>query len=286
MSQAPLDRLVALPGRPALAVRSWTGPGPDRYLLVHGLASNLAMWDGVAAELAASGATVHAVDLRGHGRSEKPEQGYRTDEVLADLLALVTALGGAPYVWAGQSWGGNLVVELAARRPELVRAVCGVDGGFLDLQQRFPRWPDCREQLAPPPSTGLPLTELERRFRGAHPSWPETGINGALGCFEVRADGTVAPWLTLPRHLEVLRGLWEHHPGPALAALTMPALLLLARTPGAAAFATEKQHAVERLTQTAPKVQVRWLEGDHDLHAQHPSAVAAALVALAEASGD
>ena len=41
-------------------------------------------------------------------------------------------------------------------------------------------------------------------IRAMHPDWPETGIPGTLANVEVRADGTIAPWLTLDRHLAIL----------------------------------------------------------------------------------
>ena len=50
---------------------------PVPFLLVHGLASNARMWDGVAQRLADAGHPVATVDLRGHGRS-KPRRSMRT----------------------------------------------------------------------------------------------------------------------------------------------------------------------------------------------------------------
>jgi len=45
------------------------------FVLVHGLASNARLWDGVARRLAGAGHSSAAVDLRGHGRSDKPDTG-------------------------------------------------------------------------------------------------------------------------------------------------------------------------------------------------------------------
>ena len=60
-----------------LHVRHWPGE-PDRtpFLLVHGLSSNARLWDGVATRLAAAGYPAYAVDLRSHGESERPPDGY------------------------------------------------------------------------------------------------------------------------------------------------------------------------------------------------------------------
>jgi pimeloyl-ACP methyl ester carboxylesterase len=247
------------------------------FVLVHGLASNLRMWDGVAAELSGAGHRVVAVDLRGHGRSDKPDGGYDVPDVAADLRALVQALGlEQPWV-AGQSWGGNVVLELAWASPGDVAGVACVDGGWIELADRFADWDACRRQLTPPPTAGMAATELEQRFRAMHPSWPEAGIAGALACFERRPDGTVAPWLTLERHLMVLQGLWQHRPSSRYPEVTVPVLLVPARRPGDDGLGgTDAVAAAARALPTSRTVAI---DGDHDLHAQHPEQVAAALLA-------
>ncbi len=255
-----------------LHTRRWDGGDGAPFVLVHGLASNARLWDGVAAELAAAGHPVVAVDQRGHGQSSKPDDGYDMTTVTDDLAELVTATGFDRPVLVGQSWGGNVVVELAARFPGRARALGCVDGGAIELRRQFPDWEGCATALRPPPLAGTPLTEVERMLRGMHPDWPETGIQGALACFEVRDDGTVAPWLTLDRHLLVLRGLWEHRPTERFPLIEEPALFLFAGDPG--------RRAVD-LSGLAD-VRVEWIDGDHDLHAQHPVRVAGLLRTLAD----
>src|SRR5881409_4538231 len=93
------------------------------FVLVHGLASNARLWDGVAEHLHAAGHTVVVIDQRGHGRSDAPETGYDLETAVADLLALINALELDRPVLAGQSWGGNVVLELGWRRPEVVREI-------------------------------------------------------------------------------------------------------------------------------------------------------------------
>ena len=155
-----------------------------------------------------------------------------------------------------------------------------MDGGWLEPSGTFPTWEACRDALRPPALSGLHLSEIEGYVRGAHPDWPETGIRGTLANFEVRGDGTVAPWLTLDRHLAVLRGLWEHHPSMRYPSVTVPVLLAPAdgdgdpRAPG-------KRDAVERAMAALPKARVRWFRGDHDIHAQHPVELADEMATLA-----
>src|SRR5947207_2594292 len=76
-----------------LHVRHWPGE-PDRtpFLLVHGLSSNARLWDGVATRLAAAGYPAYAVDLRSHGESERPPDGYDTATAAADVAAVADTL--------------------------------------------------------------------------------------------------------------------------------------------------------------------------------------------------
>jgi lipase len=75
------------------------------------------------AERLAGGRRVVALDLRGHGRSEW-EPPWGLDTHVDDLLETAGALGIERAAWIGHSFGGRLVIELAARVPERVeRAV-------------------------------------------------------------------------------------------------------------------------------------------------------------------
>jgi pimeloyl-ACP methyl ester carboxylesterase len=252
----------------ALDVRVWPRGIGRPFLLVHGLASNARMWDGVVAHLGDRGHPAATVDLRGHGQSDKPDHGYDMARVADDLAAVVTSIGWERPVVVGQSWGGNVVLELAARHPRLVGGAVGVDGGTIELSRRFDDWDACAAALAPPPTAGTPAAELERMLRAMHTDWPDTGIAGMLANWEVRTDGTVAPWLTVDRHLQVLRGLWEHHPSALYSAVTVPVLLI-----PVAGRHDDTDEAVGLLRHG----RIRRLEGDHDLHAQHPDLVAAVM---------
>jgi len=264
-----------------LHVRRWAGGERRPVLLVHGLASNARLWDGVAAVLSGAGHPVAAVDLRGHGRSAKPDEGYDVATVAGDLRSLLDVLAWDRPVVAGQSWGGNVALELAAAWPGAVGALAGVDGGTIELHRRFPTWEACAAALRPPPLAGIPRATIERMLREMHPDWPDSGIEGQLACFEVRADGTVAPWLTLERHLLALRGLWGHRPGERYADVAVPTLLLGADPgPAAADSHEEKTAGIDAAAAVLSDARVEWMRGDHDLHAQHPVAVAELLVEL------
>src|SRR3954463_3902204 len=69
--------------------RDWAGD--DRrpaVLLVHALAMDTSMWDGVAAALDRY-ARLIAVDCRGHGKSGKPPGPYTTERFAKDFAGLL-----------------------------------------------------------------------------------------------------------------------------------------------------------------------------------------------------
>ena len=251
------------------------------FLLVHGLASNARMWDGVAEVLADAGHPVVAVDQRGHGRSSKPDEGYDFDTIVSDLVALIAALGWVRPVVAGQSWGGNVAIELGASHPELAGAIAAVDGGFIELGDRFRTWDECRLALAPPKLVGTPAVTMEQWLRGGHPSWPESGITGSMANFEVRTDGTIAPWLSFERHMMILEALYAHRPSERYAQLTVPTMLIPADT-GDVAWTHDKRAAVDEALKRLEHGAVRWFSpADHDIHAQYPVELAEVLLELA-----
>ncbi|HVA76015.1 MAG TPA: alpha/beta hydrolase [Acidimicrobiales bacterium] len=243
-------------------------------LLVHGLASNARLWDGVADRLAASGHPVVAVDQRGHGRSEKPGDGYDFQTLTADLLALVDHYGWDRPLAAGQSWGANVVLELAALHPDAVSAVALIDGGTHDLADGFADWPTCEAALAPPPLDGMPAARVESHIRNSHPGWPEQGVEGTLANMEFLPDGTIRPWLSREDHMVILRHLWEHKPSTRFAEMSVPVLIIPARDESNQRWMQGKRDSVERAAKLLPRSVVHWIDGDHDLHAQHPDVVA------------
>ena len=242
-------------------------------VLIHGLASNALLWQGAAHEFMTMGHAVVAIDLRGHGLSEKPDDGYDMQSVTKDVVGVLRALADQGYdrpVVVGQSWGGNIVVELAHTHPELVRGVVAVDGGFLELQTHFPQWEECSIALRPPNLLGTPAARMRGYMQSSHPDWPQSGIDGSMANFEHLADGTIRPWLTLDRHLMILRGLWEHKPTHIYDDISVPVMFVPAEGPGGV-FSETKRHAIEHALQRVPKVRVEWFSpADHDLHAQHP----------------
>lgn len=245
-------------------------------LLVHGLASNARLWDGVAADLAERGHPVLAVDQRGHGLSSKPDDGYDFATITRDLHRLMERMGWAQRrpVVAGQSWGGNVVLDLAAGQGDGLGAVVLVDGGTIELKDRFADWPTAEAALAPPPLAGTPRDQIEAWVRAAHPDWPEVAVQGTLANMEVLEDGTVRPWLSRSHHMTILRHLWEHSPRSLYPRVSAAVVLVMADDGANPRWMAGKKAEVGWALAGLARAEAHWIEGDHDLHAQHPARIA------------
>jgi alpha-beta hydrolase superfamily lysophospholipase len=110
--------------------QSWRPAGPVRAVLInlHGLGDHSGLYPTVAEHFPARGIAVHAMDLRGNGRSggqrayvERWEE-YRED--LACFAGLVREEeGGRPLFLLGNSLGGLIALDYAIHHPEGLRGV-------------------------------------------------------------------------------------------------------------------------------------------------------------------
>ena len=268
----PVEGRVTVEHGVSVRTLTWGTPSSEypSLLLVHGLASNAHLWDGVGAELVKRGWHAVAVDQRGHGRSDRPDHGYDFDTICRDLTKVMDHHQLERPLAVGQSWGGNVVVELAWAHAETILGAVAVDGGLIELGARFQQWDDCADALRPPTLVGTPLRRFEAAIRAAHPDWPEAGLQGVLACFDVRDDGTIAPYLTLERHLAILRALWGHRPSERFADIERPVMFVLADS-GDAVWAGDKRAAAHHALVSLRRGRVTWMPGaHHDLHAQRP----------------
>jgi pimeloyl-ACP methyl ester carboxylesterase len=101
-----------------LAYQEWGDGAP--LLALHGHLGSGLVWERLARAL--PGWRVVAPDQRGHGRTG-PGPDYSREGYVTDAAGFVEELGLAPAVVLGHSLGGVNAYQLAARRPELVRAV-------------------------------------------------------------------------------------------------------------------------------------------------------------------
>jgi len=269
---------VAVPaGDVMLGARHWPGaPTNVPVLLVHGLASNARVWDGVAAALAAGGRQVLAVDLRGHGTSASVPDPAGFDPILVaarDLAWVCASLRWSHAVLVGHSLGANITLQLAVDCPDLVAGLALVDGGWLHESDRWDDLDAVWRTKAPPDLTGWDLDGVREVLTGAHPDWAAQAVESTLANLEQRPDGTLRPWLTPERHRGWWASLLAHRPRELHQRVRCRTVLLAAgdRPDAPTRDAASALPDAELLTFPA---------GEHDLHLQFPDRVAAAIARL------
>jgi len=89
-------------------------------LLLHGHTLDHRVFDGLAGDLLAAGFRVIRPDLRGHGRSTRPPQGYHWSDHSADVEAVLDDAGVDRAAIVGFSLGGGIALETALERSDRV----------------------------------------------------------------------------------------------------------------------------------------------------------------------
>ncbi len=143
------DNVPAQTQQLALAVGesgSAAAPPERTFLMVHGITANLHFWDVIARALLQTSPEplrIIALDLRGRGDSDKPDQPYSMAVHAADIAGLLNALGiSEPINYVGHSLGAHIGTVFASSYPERVRRLVLIDGGA-----RLPS--DVGESIAP-----------------------------------------------------------------------------------------------------------------------------------------
>ncbi|WP_242342635.1 alpha/beta fold hydrolase [Anaeromyxobacter terrae] len=103
----------------------------EPVVLVHGSWGDHHGWDAVAPQLAERRAVV-AYDRRGHGLSAAARPATVHDHV-ADLAALVEALGLGPVHLLASSYGASIALRTAALHPERIRSLCAHEPPLMRL---------------------------------------------------------------------------------------------------------------------------------------------------------
>jgi 3-oxoadipate enol-lactonase len=91
--------------------------GPNRIALIHSLALDRTIWDGVAERLA-DHASVLAYDTRGHGRSSRVAGPFTMEQFAQDLAELMDHVAWPRAIVAGCSMGGGVAQAFGGLYPE------------------------------------------------------------------------------------------------------------------------------------------------------------------------
>jgi 3-oxoadipate enol-lactonase len=101
-------------------------PRAPRVALIHSLALDRSVWDGVVARLKDE-AEVLTFDCRGHGRSPRTPGAYTAQVFARDLAELLDHVGWDTSVVVGCSMGGNVAQAFAGEYPQRVSALGLID---------------------------------------------------------------------------------------------------------------------------------------------------------------
>lgn len=107
-----------------LAVWEWPGDAPP-LVFVHATGFHGRCWDAIIRRL--RGRRALAVELRGHGRSAKPDPPYHWRAFGRDLAQLAARLELRGAMGIGHSSGGHAIVLLAALAPEALARLLVID---------------------------------------------------------------------------------------------------------------------------------------------------------------
>jgi 3-oxoadipate enol-lactonase len=156
----------------AYTLRSARNPGGPRMVLIHSLALDGSIWDGIAARLADQ-AEILTYDCRGHGQSDRRAGSFTTELFARDLVELLDHVGWTTATVASCSMGGCVAQAFAGLYPSRVSALGLIDTTAWYGEDAPKNW---RERAATSRSKGLEsMAEFQAtrwfgdHFRATHP---------------------------------------------------------------------------------------------------------------------
>jgi lipase len=207
-----------------LHVHSWGDEDAPPLVCLHGVTGHGERFRRLAEERWAASHHVLAVDLRGHGRS-----GYDGPWDFAthvdDLCETLDGLGIAQADWVGHSFGGRLVLELAATHPERIRRAVLLDPAIQILPHIAQAMSEFERTFEPVYAS--PEDYFERR---ADSSAQAYAVEDALLACDVLADGRLRRRAHQPAIASIYADLATDPPSPET--LRVPTLLLHAPSYG------------------------------------------------------
>lgn len=117
----PVTRVPVDSSGTHLSIRRYAGKGPA-LVMIHGITSSSADFDQVATRLTDISTPI-AIDLRGHGSSDKPGRGYHYSDYVQDLTAVIRELRLDHPIVLGHSLGGIITMFWAAENPGVARGL-------------------------------------------------------------------------------------------------------------------------------------------------------------------
>jgi pimeloyl-ACP methyl ester carboxylesterase len=284
-SAEPAGYVVVVEPNDRIHFLDWGGP-PDApgILLVHGIGQTAWVWTPVARRLVGTRRTV-AMDLRGHGLSDAPTEGYDEPTLVDDLVAVAdgTGLLARPLVLAGHGFGAVVAAWAAAALGDRCAGLVLVDGGWEDLPAATGLEPDeFLRGLDEPPEVLRSMTAFLADRAGFDPAtWDADQEHAARATVVETQAGRVVP-STRPHALAgVVEALFDYRPLEVLPLVRAPIIALVAAEDEGGTRRRALRAAQEaRLGVGLSPIRVADYPADgHNLMRYRPDAVAAAVLA-------
>jgi 3-oxoadipate enol-lactonase len=189
-----------------------SGPDSAPWLVFsNSLATNLHMWDQQAADLN-NAFRMLRYDQRGHGQTEAPAGRYAFDTLIADVVALMDALGIRRAHWCGVSMGCATGMGLVQKHPERFDKMVLCDNPGRSSPETRKAW---EERIAIAQQGGMPAlleSTMQRWFPPetlkANPPHMDiirkmiltTPVNGYIGCSAALGDHDFRPRMPQVKH--------------------------------------------------------------------------------------
>jgi pimeloyl-ACP methyl ester carboxylesterase len=183
-------------------------------------------------------------------------------------------------VLVGHSWGGNVVVEFAATRPERALGLVLVDGGFGQLSGRPGMTRErALEMLRPPDIDGMPVADMVAWGQANIPGWNDEVREILSASFYVSDDGKVSRRFPVPQHMQVVEALWDQKLSDLYPKLRCPVILVPAYMEGgdgaAERMAMKREGVAQALALLADGRLEEMNDTIHDVPLQRPEELGA-----------
>lgn len=241
-------------------------PGAPRVVLIHSLALDRHVWDGVVPRLA-SQAEVLTYDCRGHGQSDRTAGRYTAESFAEDLAQLLDHVGWDKAAIAGCSMGGCVALAFAGLHPDRVAALGLIDTTAWygeDAPQAFRKRADAAREEG---MRGLVDFQVTRWFSDAYQEGNPPAMQRAVETFVANDFECYAATTAL---------LGDADARKYLPSLRMPVAILVGEEDYATPVAMA-QYLHERLPQSTLTVLP---QARHLTPIEHPEAVAAAIASV------
>lgn len=256
-------------------------------VLLHGLGATADSWKLVAEHLYRRHRLI-AFDLRGHGQSDQPPEGYDLVTVAEDIICGMAALGLGQVALVAHGWGARVALVLTARHPALISHLILVDCPHVEPRH----WPGMTRERFLREKPDQEIYESAQSFVAAMRQemdafWSSEVEDIVMTYVRVLPNGHVEEYLQPDRQRLIRESLWDDRALSYYSKLTCPVLLVPAaaepqpggeppeRLQDADDFAAAKGYMVAQVARAIQRCSVFWMpDTAHNIQLQRPKVLA------------